>query len=197
MWRSKTFYVHLLNCTSRGDRSAFGKFFTITAPVLLAKLKRSFSDREDHEDFLHTMYVDIFERVRKGDFPCTTDSQIIKYMYSEASHRFIDHLRKIALRGRRDIQEQLEPKNSEQFLEDKIDRFRAPFVLEQLDEKERDVLLRRAIDEESFQSISESLGMSYTETRILFRKTVAKAARLWQNKKQKSPETNEVTIKKT
>lgn len=150
-----------LLCKLRGgDTTAFGKIYTIFAPVLYQRLLRLLKDTDIVEEILQDTFLKLWEKRVQID----PEQAFTTYLYRIADHLAIDVFRRIS----RDkaLQQELWAStlsfylHTEETFLAKEQRQLISMAIEQLPPKRKQILILCKLEDKSYQEVAQLMGIS-------------------------------------
>lgn len=150
----------LLRKLRDGDTTAFGKIYTIFAPVLYQRLLRLLKDTDTVEEILQDTFLKLWEKRTQID----PEQAFTTYLYRIADHLAMDVFRRIS----RDkaLQQELWAStisfylHTEETFLAKEQRQLISTAIEQLPPKRKQILILCKLEDKSYQEVAELMGIS-------------------------------------
>jgi RNA polymerase sigma-70 factor (ECF subfamily) len=141
--------VELLHAVARGDEGALARLYDAYRVILFGLLVRILNSREEAEDILQEVFVQVWRRARDFD---ETRGRPFTWLVTLARSRAIDRLRQLGARQRLAMGAALEQEQTENFSDALTDSVRAEQqavvrkALAELPEEQRTTLLLAYFD---------------------------------------------------
>ena len=147
--------VGLVRAVAAGDRSALGELYDRHHSVLMAVGMRIVSDRQETEDLLHDVFLEVWKRAHTYD---PKRASVRSWLLLRMRSRALDRVKSARMAKRRPM-DQAPAETQDASASRDVDAGRIPGWLESLSNEQRDVIALGYFEGLSCREIGERLGI--------------------------------------